>query len=74
MELPPLIDEVAGTARQLAQQNNNRLVVEASDDLDTLTVDPRLRVDQPTITGELAGRMHPLFACDDCSFVERLQA
>jgi signal transduction histidine kinase len=44
VELPPLIDEVAGTARQLAQQNNNRLVVEASDDLGTLTVDPmRLR-------------------------------
>jgi signal transduction histidine kinase len=44
VELPPLIDEVEGTARQLAQQNNNRLVVEASDDLDTLTVDPmRLR-------------------------------
>jgi two-component system NtrC family sensor kinase len=44
VELPPLIDEVAGTARQLAQQNNNRLVIEASDDLGTLTVDPmRLR-------------------------------
>ena len=44
VELAPLIDEVAGTARQLAQQNKNRLVVEASDDLGTLTVDPmRLR-------------------------------
>ena len=34
----------------------------------------RLRVDQPTITGELgpARTIHPLFACDDCSFVERL--
>ena len=33
----------------------------------------RLQVDQPTITGELSpvsGRIHPLFACDDCSFVE----
>jgi signal transduction histidine kinase len=40
----PLIDEVIGTARQLAEQNNNRLVVEAQDDLGTLTVDPtRLR-------------------------------
>ena len=44
VELVPLIDEVAGTARQLAQQNKNRLVVKASDDLGTLTVDPmRLR-------------------------------
>ena len=44
VELAPLIDEVAGTARQLAQQNKNRLVVEAPDDLGTLTVDPmRLR-------------------------------
>ena len=39
-----LIDEVIGTARQLAEQNKNRLVVEASDDLGALTVDPmRLR-------------------------------
>ena len=44
VELAPLIDEVVGTARQLAQQNKNRLVVEAPDDLGTLTVDPmRLR-------------------------------
>jgi adenylate cyclase len=44
VQLAPLIDEVIGTARQLAQQNNNRLVIEASDDLGTLTVDPmRLR-------------------------------
>ena len=44
VQLAPLIDEVAGTARQLAQQNKNRLVVDASDDLGTLTVDPmRLR-------------------------------
>jgi signal transduction histidine kinase len=44
IELVPLIDEVVGTARQLAEQNKNRLVVEASDDLGALTVDPmRLR-------------------------------
>ena len=44
VQLAPLIDEVVGTARQLAQQNKNRLVVEAPDDLGTLTVDPmRLR-------------------------------
>jgi signal transduction histidine kinase len=44
VELVPLIDEVIGTARQLAEQNKNRLVVEAPDDLGALTVDPmRLR-------------------------------
>ena len=40
----PLIDEVVGTARQLAEQNKNRLVVDAPDNLGALTVDPmRLR-------------------------------
>jgi signal transduction histidine kinase len=44
VQLAPLIDEVVGTARQLAQQNTNRLVVEAQDNLGVLTVDPmRLR-------------------------------
>ena len=44
VQLAPLIDEVVGTARQLAQEKNNRLVVEAQEDLGTLTVDPmRLR-------------------------------
>ena len=44
VNLTRLIDEVIGTARQLAEQNKNRLVVEASDDLGALTVDPmRLR-------------------------------
>jgi adenylate cyclase len=44
VNLTRLIDEVIGTARQLAEQNKNRLVVEVSDDLGALTVDPmRLR-------------------------------
>ena len=44
VQLAPLIDEVIGTARQLAEQNKNRLVAEAPDDLGALTVDPmRLR-------------------------------
>ena len=44
VNLAPLIDEVIGTARQLAEQNKNRLVVEAHEKLGTLTVDPmRLR-------------------------------
>jgi signal transduction histidine kinase len=38
--LAPLIDEVIGTARQLAEQNKNRLVVDAQENLGTLTVDP----------------------------------
>ena len=44
VQLAPLIDEVIGTARQLAEQNKNRLVVEAEENLGTITVDPmRLR-------------------------------
>jgi adenylate cyclase len=42
--LAPLIDEVIGTARPLAEQNKNRLVVEAEGNPGTVTVDPmRLR-------------------------------
>jgi signal transduction histidine kinase len=42
--LVPLIDQVIGTARHLAEQNQNRLVVEVPDDLGAMTVDPmRLR-------------------------------
>src|SRR5438105_7708619 len=33
VELAPLVDEVIGTARQLAEQNKNRLVVEAQENL-----------------------------------------
>ena len=44
VQLAPLIDEVVGTARQLAEQNKNRLVVEVQENLGALTVDPmRLR-------------------------------
>jgi signal transduction histidine kinase len=44
VQLAPLIDEVVGTARQLADQNKNRLTAEAPDDLGSFTVDPmRLR-------------------------------
>ena len=42
--LAPLVDEVIGTARQLADQNKNRLVAECQEGLAPLTVDPmRLR-------------------------------
>ena len=44
VNVAPLIDEVIGTAGQLAEQNQNRLVVEAQENLGTITVDPmRLR-------------------------------
>jgi adenylate cyclase len=44
VQLAPLLEEVIGTARQLADQNKNRLTAEVPDDLGSLTVDPmRLR-------------------------------
>ena len=44
VNVAPLIDEVVGTARQLAEQNKNRLVVELPENLGSLQVDPmRLR-------------------------------
>ena len=44
VQLAPLIDEVIGTARQLAEQNKNRLALETEENLGALTVDPmRLR-------------------------------
>jgi GAF domain-containing protein len=44
VQLAPLINEVIGTAGQLAEQNKNRLVVDAQENLGVLTVDPmRLR-------------------------------
>jgi signal transduction histidine kinase len=44
LKLATLIDEVIGTARQLAEQNKNRLVAETGENLGTLTVDAmRLR-------------------------------
>jgi GAF domain-containing protein len=44
VQLIPLINEVIGTAGQLAEQNKNRLVLDAQENLGALTVDPlRLR-------------------------------
>jgi signal transduction histidine kinase len=39
VQLSPLINEVIGTAGQLAEQNKNRLVVDAQENLGSLTVD-----------------------------------
>src|SRR5262249_17069638 len=44
VQLALLIDDVVDTARQLAEQNKNRLLVDAQENFGTLTVDPmRLR-------------------------------
>ena len=44
VQLAPLINEIIGTAGQLAEKNKNRLVVDAQENLGVLTVDPmRLR-------------------------------
>jgi signal transduction histidine kinase/CheY-like chemotaxis protein len=44
VHLAPLLEDVVGTARQLAEQNKNRLVLDAPESLGQLTVDPmRLR-------------------------------
>src|SRR5215211_3092259 len=40
VNLPALIDEVVGTAGQLAEKNKNRLVVKSANDIGPLTVDP----------------------------------
>jgi GAF domain-containing protein len=44
VQLAPLINDVISTAGQLAEQNKNRLVIDAQENLGALTVDPmRLR-------------------------------
>src|SRR5207342_1836481 len=44
VRIAPLVEEVIGTARQLAEQNKNRLILNAQENLGALTVDPlRLR-------------------------------
>jgi signal transduction histidine kinase len=44
VQLASLINDVIGTAGQLAEQNKNRLILDAQENLGTLTVDPlRLR-------------------------------
>src|SRR5262249_53543161 len=44
VQLAPLINEVIGTAGQLAEKNTNRLVVDSQENLGVFTVDPmRLR-------------------------------
>src|SRR5262245_44630160 len=62
-QLATLIDEVVGTARQLAEQNKNRLVAETPPDLGAITVDPmRLRQILLNLLS-LAGRARRAAAC-----------
>ena len=48
VQLTSLINEVVGTAGQLAEQNKNHLVVDAPENLGALTVDP-LRLSSATL-------------------------
>ena len=68
VNLARLIDEVIGTAGQLAEKNKNRLVVESADDFGRLTADP-MRLKQILLNllsnackftkeGEIALRVH----------------
>ena len=63
VQLAPLIKEVIGTAGQLAEQNKNRLVVDAQENLGVLTVEevrrhrPRLG-DHPAFLPAAQGRHH----------------
>jgi len=58
VNLAPLIDEVIGTARQLAEQNKNRLVVDAAENLGTLTVDPMRAAADPAQPPEQCLQVH----------------
>jgi signal transduction histidine kinase/CheY-like chemotaxis protein len=78
VNLGPLIDEVIGTARQLAEQNKNHLAVEAAANLGSVTVDPmRLRqillnllsnACKFTKQGEVSLRVRKVV--DGCSWIE----
>jgi signal transduction histidine kinase len=68
VDLTRLIDEVIGTAGQLAEKNKNRLVVDSADDIRPITADP-MRVKQILLNllsnackftkeGEIALRVH----------------
>ena len=78
VNLARLIDEVVGTAGQLAEKNQNRLIVEAQDNVGTLTADS-MRLKQILLNllsnackftkeGEIALRVRKV--ADGCDWVE----
>jgi adenylate cyclase len=76
VNLAKLIDDVIGTAGQLAEKNKNRLIVEAQENLGTLTADS-MRLKQIhllsnackfTKQGEVALRVRKV--ADGCEWVE----
>jgi adenylate cyclase len=78
VDLPRLIDEVIGTAGQLAEKNQNRLVVEAQENLGALSADA-MRLKQILLNllsnackftkqGEIALRVQKVV--DGCDWVE----
>ena len=58
VQLAPLIEEVIGTARQLAEQNKNRLIVDAQENLGALTVDPHAAAANPAQSAEQCLQVH----------------
>ena len=58
VQLAPLIEEVIGTARQLAEQNKNRLIVDAQENLGALTVDPHAAAADPAQSAEQCVQVH----------------
>jgi signal transduction histidine kinase len=60
VNLARLIDEVIGTAGQLAEKNQNRLVVEAQENLGALNADSGRR--SHTLTSDARGSFRPSVA------------
>ena len=58
VQLAPLIDEVIGTARQLAEQNKNRLIVEAQENLGALDRRPHAAAADPAQPVEQCLQVH----------------
>ena len=58
VQLPPLIKDVVDTAGQLAEQNKNRLVVDAPENLGALAVDPHAAAADPTQSPQQCLQVH----------------